>query len=87
MAQLTAYRARLRGGAALFRFFTDGGFASASACHPHMKVTWVVSYLPWAKPARWVGMRVAGSIWFVPIADRESASGVITSTWLPMDRG
>jgi NAD(P)-dependent dehydrogenase (short-subunit alcohol dehydrogenase family) len=27
-------------------------------------------------------MRVAGSIWFVPIAARESASGVITSTRL-----
>jgi hypothetical protein len=28
-------------------------------------------------------MRVAGSIWFVPIAARESASGVMMSTWLP----
>jgi DNA-binding NarL/FixJ family response regulator len=28
-------------------------------------------------------MRVAGSIWFVPIASRESASGVIASTRLP----
>jgi len=39
--------------------------------------------LPWAKPARAAGTRVAGSIWFVPIAARESASGVITSTRLP----
>ena len=28
-------------------------------------------------------MRVAGSVWFVPIAARESASGVMTSTRLP----
>ena len=46
-------------------------------------VTRVASCLPWAKPARAAGMRAAGSIWFVPIAARESASGVITSTWLP----
>ena len=37
--------------------------------------------MPWAKPARAAGTRVAGSVWFVPVAARESASAVITSTW------
>jgi hypothetical protein len=55
----------------------------ASACHRQKNVTRVASCLPWTKPARAEGMRVDGSIWFVPIAVWESASGVITSTRLP----
>jgi len=54
-----------------------------AACNRQGNVTRVASCLPWAKPARAAGTRVAGSIWFVPIAARESASGVITSTRLP----
>src|SRR5262249_12677767 len=58
----------------------------ASTRPARRNVTRVASCLPWAKPARAAGMRVVGSIWFVPIAARESASGVITSTWLPCFR-
>src|SRR5205823_13445907 len=50
--------------------------ASRRACNRQRNVTRVASCLPWAKPARAAGMRVAGSIWFVPMAARESASGV-----------
>jgi hypothetical protein len=51
-----------------------------AARNPQRNVMRVASCLPWAKPARAEGTRVARSIWFVPIAARESASGVITST-------
>jgi hypothetical protein len=53
-----------------------------SAWNRQRKVRWVASSFPWAKPARAEGMWVAISIWLVPMAARESASGVITSTWL-----
>ena len=61
----------------------EGMSCRAAARCRQRNVTRVASFLPWAKPARAAGMRVARSIWFVPIAARESASGVITSTRLP----
>jgi hypothetical protein len=37
-------------------------------CNRQRNVMRVTSCSPWANPARAEGMRVAGSIWFVPIA-------------------
>ena len=42
--------------------------SSRVMCNRQGNVTRGASCLPWAKPARAAGMRVAGSIWLVPIA-------------------